>query len=295
VATANQQYAYQYFTSNGWSPNAAQAMVATLSGESGSNLNTSTLQGSDASFGGGNGIANWSPTRWNAIGKPSTFDGQLAAVNQEAGQYGIDKTSNADPQQLTIDYTRHYENPKVANGAERWNNFDPSNLSEGDGTQIATTSVGGQAVDPSSGTAFSGTPLSALGMGGGSNSANLAGSSLSGGGANTPLDTSTGPALPDVSMGIPLYITDPSSVGAIAGARVQAGANTINTGLQKDTAALTSNLTQDVKTSTTAGTSWLQSIQNTIFDTFPRIFTGLGALILIGMGIWLIGKEGKKA
>lgn len=67
-------------------------MVATLSGESGQNLNTAPLQGNDARFGGGNGIANWSSSRWNALGRPQGLDNQLAGVAKEI-RSGANRTS----------------------------------------------------------------------------------------------------------------------------------------------------------------------------------------------------------
>lgn len=110
LPTPNQQHAFNYFTSRGWSPNFSAAFVATLSGESGQGLNTAPLQGNDARLGGGNGIANWSRERFSALGRPNTLDGQLSGVMKEvdSGQYntamGNAKNltgSNADPRSLT--------------------------------------------------------------------------------------------------------------------------------------------------------------------------------------------------
>ena len=242
-----------------WSGNAPQGgstgnatyFVSPLSGNSYGGVQGATGPATAGILGGGNSIGgNYYSDKWGA---PSS--------NFQAPQYGGDTSAGI-----------------ATTGVG------------GDTSSLPSASNSGMATDPSTGSAFSGTPLSSIGVGGGSGTANLAGSNLSGGGQNTPLDTTSG-AIPDQTMGVPLYLTDPSSVGAIAGKAAQSGLNTLNTGIQKDTSALTTNLTQDVATSTTAGTSWLQSIQNTIFDTFPRIITGFGALILIGMGIWLVGKE----
>jgi hypothetical protein len=108
--TPQQQYAFNYFTKAGYSPSFSSAMVATLSGESGQRLNTAPLQGNDASFGGGNGIANWSRSRFNALGQPQGLDAQLAGVVKEinSGAYKTTlgnaaalTTANANPRALT--------------------------------------------------------------------------------------------------------------------------------------------------------------------------------------------------
>jgi hypothetical protein len=141
MATRNQTYAYNYFTGQlGWSPQFSNAMVASLSGESGQNLNTAILQGGDARFGGGNGIASWSASRFAALGSPQGLDAQLAAVGNEVNNYpniANLTNSNANPSYLTNVITgglqsgpggsagAGYLTPQIANGYDRWGNYSP--------------------------------------------------------------------------------------------------------------------------------------------------------------------------
>jgi hypothetical protein len=43
------------------------------------------------------------------------------------------------------------------------------------------------------------------------------------------------------------------------------------------------------------GTGWFDYIGRLVYDVVPRIIAGLGAVIIIGLGIWLIGSSRKEA
>jgi hypothetical protein len=133
-----QSHAYDFFVGKGWSPNFAISMIAALTGESTPGLNTAPLQGNDAAFGGGNGIANWSRLRWNQVGRPQGLENQLNAVYNEVNQkypnIAALASSNADPASLTnmitggvtgggrngSTFDGSYLTPQVANGLNRW-------------------------------------------------------------------------------------------------------------------------------------------------------------------------------
>ncbi|MGB6372830.1 MAG: phage tail tip lysozyme [Methylocella sp.] len=142
-----QAQAYNFFTGKGWSPNAAHAMVATLSGESGQGLNTGVYQG-EGGFGPAGttwdrlgtvpaaaevagGIANWNTARASAFNSwasskgvdPNSFPAQLEYVHEEAVKMGLPIGSTASPAALTQQFTGQYERPAVNNGGIRWANY----------------------------------------------------------------------------------------------------------------------------------------------------------------------------
>jgi len=142
TGTAEQKQAFNFFKSTGWSDDSAHAIVATLSGESGSHLSTMANQKaggrnwedrfehSDPS----NGIANWDNERSTAMEAWAKSRGlnlndrmtQLKFVDYEARQMGFNPAEKGDPQTLTMKLTgsaesgQGYEKPLVNNGADRW-------------------------------------------------------------------------------------------------------------------------------------------------------------------------------
>lgn len=133
----NQALGYKSLLASGWSSNAAHAMVATLGGESGQSLNPNSMNNSGTENGGvinpkgSFGIGNWNGDRQADLlkfaqstgGDVHSLDTQIAFVNKEARQYGIDPTSDADPAKQTVNMTGKYEIPAVNNGADRWNQY----------------------------------------------------------------------------------------------------------------------------------------------------------------------------
>ncbi len=140
--TAEQRQAFGFFKTHGWSDDSAHAMVATLSGESGSHLSPMANQKaggrnwedrfehSDPS----NGIANWDNERSSALEGWAKAQGlnpndrltQLKFVDYEARQMGFNPRETGDPRSLTMRLTgsaesgQGYEKPLINNGADRW-------------------------------------------------------------------------------------------------------------------------------------------------------------------------------
>lgn len=150
-------------------------------GESGIHLNTAPLQGNDARFGGGNGIASWSASRWASVGRPGTFEGQLNAVGNELeNRYpGIaaHSQSNASPNSLTATITGStghglpsgYESPGDRTGLTRWGNYgDPNYAGYGGGGNLTAQDRAQDAAQDSGGNVSSGTPSDTQGFGQGS-------------------------------------------------------------------------------------------------------------------------------
>ncbi|MDQ6703925.1 MAG: phage tail tip lysozyme [Pseudomonadota bacterium] len=149
-----QAASFNYLISKGWSQNAAHAMVATLSGESGKGLNTGVYQGEGGYGPAGTdwgklgsasaaetagGIANWNGARAVAFrdwavsnGKdPNSFNAQIEYVDKEARQYGVPVTSTASPAALTVQFTGQFERPAVNNGSQRWANYAKGGVAGG--------------------------------------------------------------------------------------------------------------------------------------------------------------------
>jgi hypothetical protein len=61
--------------------------------------------------------------------------------------------------------------------------------------------------------------------------------------------------------------------------------------VQQTGQALDQTNTQISQEAEKTGTGWLQYFGNLVYDVLPRIVAGVGALILIGMGLWLIGRN----
>jgi hypothetical protein len=95
----------------------------------------------------------------------------------------------------------------------------------------------------------------------------------------------------DSGGGAPINITDPNAIGAKAGSEVQKGLGQAGGDIQKTGQALGQNLTQDTTAITSEGTGITQYVGNMIYDVLPRTLIGIGAVILLLMGIWLIGNS----
>jgi hypothetical protein len=122
------------------------------------------------------------------------------------------------------------------------------------------------------------------------------GSLLGGSGGNpasTMFDTGQNATSPgsDSGGGAPINITDPNAIGAKAGSEVQKGLGQAGGDIQKTGQALGQNLTQDTTANTSEGTGITQYVGNMIYDVLPRTLIGIGAVILLLMGIWLIGNS----
>ena len=157
--TGEQKTAFSFLKGRGWSEDAAHAMVATLSGESGSHLNTMANQQAggrrweDRFESGvpGNGIANWDSTRSQALESfakgqglnPNDLMTQLKFVDSEAREMGINPSETGDPRALTIKYTgstssgQGYEKPAVNNGSQRWAQYSGQRYANDPTTQQA--------------------------------------------------------------------------------------------------------------------------------------------------------------
>lgn len=114
---------------------------------------------------------------------------------------------------------------------------------------------------------------------------------------------SSGAGLGDSSGGIPVYLTDIAAAGGSgAGPQIQKGLETAgqdiskseqhaSEGLKADTASITAEADKDTKAITTETTGVFQYLGNLVYDVIPRIFAGAGAVVLLGLGIWMIAKD----
>jgi len=143
-------------------------------------------------------------------------------------------------------------------------------------------------------------PLGTLfGGGGGSGNAlvDQLGGGQGGGGLTPQTDqyASSGSAGQDSSSGAPVYLTDPNAVASKAGASVQKGAQELGKNITETGKAVDQTLNQDTSQITNEATSLGnftgQLLQNSDTGLLPRIGVGLVAIVLIGLGIWMIGKN----
>lgn len=140
--TGEQRQAFSMLKGKGWSDDMAHAMVATLSGESGSHLSTMANQTAGGrnwesrfeSQTPDNGVANWDQSRTRQLDSwakgqgmnPNKLETQIAFVDHEARQMGFDPSKTGDPRGLTMELTgsstsgQGYEKPAINNGGERW-------------------------------------------------------------------------------------------------------------------------------------------------------------------------------
>ncbi len=116
-------------------------------------------------------------------------------------------------------------------------------------------------------------------------------------GATTPSSGGT-----DSGSGVPVDITDPTTIASKAGASVQQGAQQLGTKIQGTGKALDQSIqatgqaldttaTQNTQSAETTGTGWLQYLGNTVYDVAIRATVGAAALILLLIGLWMIGKQ----
>jgi hypothetical protein len=94
----------------------------------------------------------------------------------------------------------------------------------------------------------------------------------------------------DSSAGQPIYLTDPNAVATKAGEQVKQGAEKLGSKIEETGGKLDSTLNQDTGQMTQESTGIFQYLGNLVYDLFPRIVGGMGAVLLIGLGIWLIGR-----
>jgi hypothetical protein len=105
----------------------------------------------------------------------------------------------------------------------------------------------------------------------------------------------TGSSVGDTGGGVPVDITDPSKIASQAGTSVQKGAQQLGGDIQKSGSQLDTTLNQDTAQITQEGTALGnfvgQLTQNPDSGLLPRIGLGLAAVVLMGMALWMFGKE----
>lgn len=114
---------------------------------------------------------------------------------------------------------------------------------------------------------------------------------------------SSGAGLGDSSGGIPVYLTDIAAAGGSgAGPQIQKGLETAgqdiskseqhaSEGLKSDTASITNEASKDTGAITTEATGVTQYFGNLVYNVIPRVLAGAGAVVLLGLGIWMIAKD----
>jgi hypothetical protein len=68
-------------------------------------------------------------------------------------------------------------------------------------------------------------------------------------------------------------------------------AQAITQGASKDTSALVTGAASDTGQLTGTATGVTQYLGDLSYDILPRVVVGIGVLILIGTGLWMMGKE----
>jgi hypothetical protein len=114
-----------------------------------------------------------------------------------------------------------------------------------------------------------------------------------GGGLTPQTDqfASSGAAGQDSSAGQPVFLTDPNAVATKAGKSVQEGAQKLGSNIKETGSALDQTLNSDTGQVTGTATGLTQYLGNLVYDVFPRIAVAAGAVIMLGMGLWLIGRN----
>jgi hypothetical protein len=96
-------------------------------------------------------------------------------------------------------------------------------------------------------------------------------------------------------MGAPVDITDAPNVGTSAANTISKatsqGAGTVAKGLTSSSGALVTGAAADTSQITGEGTGLTQYLGNLTYDILPRIVVGIGGVILIGAGLWMVGKK----
>jgi hypothetical protein len=113
-------------------------------------------------------------------------------------------------------------------------------------------------------------------------------------GAGTSPDAAQGAATGS-NMGAPVDITDAPNVGTSAANTISKatsqGAGTVAKGLTSSSGALVTGAAADTSQITGEGTGLTQYLGNLTYDILPRIVVGIGGVILIGAGLWMVGKK----
>jgi len=131
---------------------------------------------------------------------------------------------------------------------------------------------------------FGSNPLTQLGIGGAS------------GDQSTPFGSGPTQGGPDTGAGAPIVITDISAAGGKgAGPQIQAGLNQAGKAVQTTGQALDQTLTSNTQSAEQTGTGWFQYVGNLLFNLLPRFSVGVLAIVLIGLGIWLMGIEQRRS
>ncbi len=141
-------------------------------------------------------------------------------------------------------------------------------------TTLPQLNVGGDGGGPAS--AGSGGPTASADM---NNQASLFGTGPTPGGSDT-------------GEGAKVVITDISAAGGKgAGPQIQSGLNQAGQDVSKTGAALDQTLNTNTASAESTGTGWLQYVGNLAFNILPRVGVGVLAIVLIGLGLWMMGKD----
>ena len=153
--------------------------------------------------------------------------------------------------------------------------------------------------------AFGNSPLTQMGLGsmaspllaqlglGSTASSALAGGGQSSSASGGQSSSASGGQSSSGGGGIPIQITNAATVGQQAGQETQQGLKQLGQNVTKTGQAADTTLTQATASVTKTGTGWLQYLGNLVYDVIPRGGVGIIAIILIGLGIWLFGKQGE--
>jgi hypothetical protein len=125
-----------------------------------------------------------------------------------------------------------------------------------------------------------------------------------GGGSGEQSGGSSGAASSDSTAGNPIYVTNPSVIAVKAGEQVKKGAEQMGKDVKESGKKLGEDVTktgqaldQQIDSSTGQVTSTAKSITqyvgDLVYHVFPRITVGVGALILVLIGLWMLGSEPK--
>jgi len=154
----------------------------------------------------------------------------------------------------------------------------PSMLGGANGAGLGqiTGALGGGATGANS----FGTPSSPATGSGGSDSGGSAG-----GGANGPF---VGPA---GTMAVEDLSKSTSKAGTTVAKGATDAAKKVSDSLTSNTKTITQATTADTKSVTSTATGLTQYLGNLAYDLLPRGVAGIAAVLVIGAGIWMIGKE----
>jgi hypothetical protein len=125
-----------------------------------------------------------------------------------------------------------------------------------------------------------------------------------GGGSGEQSGGSSGAQSSDSTAGNPIYVTNPSVIAVKAGEQVKKGAEQMGKDVKESGKKLGEDVTktgqaldQQIDSSTGQVTSTAKSITqyvgDLVYHVFPRITVGVGALILVLIGLWMLGNQPK--